>query len=451
MEELRKVSSIQLYQIWKNLSIGLLSIIAVITFSKILPFYLSPIISLLGAAGLYTYLYNSRLGGSTSCMLVPYSIFFCLISYSFITIVINVLYAWGIIIPPKEIVFFNDPYIPTLLMNPVSFVVVLVIYFRRHRLSICDGCKMHSGTPYDRGRLGRILNYESKLQLKNLMLLFGLLSVIIWFYYLRIYRNIDTNARDWYIFTWLTVIAYLIDEIYFIFRYYNLYLDLLENEEIITPTELNDMTAKTYLRFYVICDNNLYMHKTEDTAKSDLSVVYDTPFVTKRSVNGITMPEVKHIVSRMTGVKDGKLRFFFGRKLPDLERHSLLRYFYFVDESEEECPRMETKGSWMDFSLIKQLYSKKPEELSTIFVNDMSRLATIILTEKIFDEKGNRKSKIKTYQPSFDMNDIRNSNIDFQDDKWIKISMFNSDTPFFRLKKWYRGLFKSRSGSNSWG
>lgn len=161
MEDLRKVSSIQLYLFWKNLSVGLLSIIAIMAFSKLLPFYLSPIIALIGAAVLYTMLYNNKLGGNQSCMLVPYSIFFCLISYSFVTIILNVLYAWGIILPPRELVFFNDPYVPSLMMNPICFLTILVMYVRRNKLNICTDCQLHRGNAYERGKLGNILNYES--------------------------------------------------------------------------------------------------------------------------------------------------------------------------------------------------------------------------------------------------------------------------------------------------
>ena len=79
------------------------------------------------------------------------------------------------------------------------------------------------------------------------MLLFGLLSVTIWIYFLVFYIKINANARDWYLFTWLTVIAFLLDEVYFLFRYYNLYLDLKENDEIISEQEIDDMGADRHM------------------------------------------------------------------------------------------------------------------------------------------------------------------------------------------------------------
>ena len=49
--------------------------------------------------------------------------------------------------------------------------------------------------------------------------------------------------------------------------------------------------------------------------------------------------------------------------------------------------------------------------------------------------------KLKSYQPSFNLIDVRNSKLDFQDDKWINISMFNSDSPLFHIKRWWKRRF----------
>lgn len=452
MNDLNKVSSEQLFLLWKNLTIGLLTIVVMITFTKLLPYYLSPIISLLCAAGLYTLLYNHKYNESTSCMLVPYIVFFCLISYSFVTIILNILHVWGFIFLPGEFIFFSNPYVPSLLMCPICFIVVLVMYFRRNNLRVCAGCALNPREGYENGKLTHIMKYETTLQIKNLLILFGGLTVVIWSYYLLVYINININSRDWYIFTGLLIISFILDELYFIFRFYNLYLDLKENDEIITPEELSDMTAKTYLRFYVVCGNYMYVDNKTFDPKNPHRQLIDTPFFTKRSVNGITIPEVDRIIRRMSGVDDGELKFFFGRRMSDMTSHSILRYFYFLNGEIADYPQLNASGVWMDFDDIKKIYMKSPGRLSNITVTDITRLATIMLTEKIFDEDGFRKSKIKKYSPSFNLMEVRKSDIDFQDDKWIKISMFNSDTSLYRFKRWWRGLFgKKDNTSGSWG
>lgn len=446
MDKLRKVSSLDLYLLWKYMSIGLLVIIIVITFSRMLPEIFSPIVSLIGAAVLYTMLYNNRMSGQQRCMIVPYSIFICLIVATFVSIVLNVLFVWNLIKLPQEFIFLSKPYVPSLLLMPLFFVCMTVIYFRRHKLSVCVRCKMRNGDAYERGRTGSILNFETHFQLLNLVVLFGVTTAIIWSYYLGVFIKIGMNARDWYVFVWVVIILFVFDELYFIFRYYNLYLDLKENHEIINQEDLQEMSAKTYLRYYVVCGNNVYVDPHALLPGTPYREVIDTPFFTKRAVNGITLDEVRRTIVGMTGVDNGELRFFFGRRVPGTKNQSVLRYFYFLDGDISDYPHLKAQGEWMDYEIIKKIYSTSPSRLAAMSVADTTRLATIILTEKLYDSRGNRKLRLKHYTPTFNMLDVRKSELDFQDDKWIRISMFNADTPFFRLRRWWRGITGKSAG-----
>ena len=438
MDERNKVSSTQLFLLWKNLSLSLAVMLGVVVFTRFFPYFFAPVISLLGAAILYTIMYNVRMRNRGECVLMSYAVFYCLIFYTFVSIVINVLYAWGIIVVPGEFIFFNHPYLPVLTMMPVSFLTVLIMYFRRHNLQICKNCRTLQGTPSERGIFGYIMLNESSVQLKNLILLFGVISVVVWSYFLTIYIDINQNGRDVFIFGWISIICVILDEGYYALRYYNLYLDMQERNEIITPDELRDMTAKTYVRFYVVCGNKLYI----DTHSSDPTIpfreVTDTPFESRRTVNGVSEFQIKSMAEKMTG-HPGELRFFYGRKLHGMENQSILRYFYFIEpDADGNPPKLNSNGEWKDFDYLKRMYANEPGEMSRLFVTDLSRLAKIILTEKTFDEKGFRKSRIKSYTPTFSLKDVRASKLDFQDDKWIHISDFNSDTPFYRLKKMWR-------------
>ncbi|MDE7160329.1 MAG: hypothetical protein K2O24_05765 [Muribaculaceae bacterium] len=440
MEDRKKVNSYQLYMLWKNLALSLAIMIGVVVFTRWLPFFLAPAVALLGAVILYTMLFNHRSRQEMlSCILMPYTVFYCLLTYTFVSIIVNVLYAWGFIMVPGEFIFLNHPYLPNLYLMPLSFVVTSVIYFRRGHLRICDDCRSDSGSPVEKGIFGVILRHETAVQLKNLIFLFGILSVVLWIYYIFEYVNINQTNRDWYVFAWIAILAFFLDELYFAARFYNLYLDLKESDEIITPEELKDMTAKTYLRLYVICGNRIYIDNHSIDPTVPFKEVIDTPFETRRTVNGIPLSEVKNVAKKMTG-HDGELRFFFGRRLANMTNHSVLRYFYFIDD-EQNCPvKLNSEGKWIDFDEIQKLYATSRGDMSSLFISDMTRLATIILTEKTYDERGNRRSRLKTYKPSFSLKDVRDSDIDFQDDKWLKVSEFNAGTRFFRLKRWWRSI-----------
>lgn len=167
----------------------------------------------------------------------------------------------------------------------------------------------------------------------------------------------------------------------------------------------------------------------------------DTPFVTKRNVDGITTAEALEIIQRMTGVKGGELRFFFGREM-ELSKHRILRYFYFLDGDVGIYDNLDVDGDWVDFDEIKTIYSREPETMSRLLLIDLLRLVTVVLTQKLFDENGIRRLKLRSYQPLVSLSDVRENNYDFQDDKWIRISMYNSDSTGFQWRMWIMRLFR---------
>ncbi|MCH5228495.1 MAG: hypothetical protein J1F12_00690 [Muribaculaceae bacterium] len=443
MKDLGKINSNQIYGLWKNLTVCMIAVIATIVFSHILPYYLSPVIALLVASGMYMYIYNARFAKLKTCIVPSIAILYCIVIYAFFTIILNLMCIWGLFEMPHEFIFFTDPFIPSLILNPVSCVVLIVIYTQRRKLKVCQECRSNRSFGGIRGAAG-VLNSEAHIQLKNFIIMSGVLSLAVWAYYQFSYINVNLNGRDSYIFTWLTVIGVALDWIYFSWRYYNLYLDLQESHEIITPSELRDMTAKTYLRYYVVCGNYIYLNEHATDAYGGRGEVFDTPFFTRQTMNGMLDGDVKSVIEKMTGVKNGDLRFFYGRKSPYDDKHSLLRYFYFLDGDISEYPHLDVPGEWVSFDKVKYLYSNMPNKMAELAVYDITRLATIILTEKIFDENGFRKNGIKSYNPTFNLLEVRKSKLDFQDDKWIEISLFNSDTPLYKLKKWWRNRNQKR-------
>lgn len=161
-------------------------------------------------------------------------------------------------------------------------------------------------------------------------------------------------------------------------------------------------------------------------------------------MNGITIADVNDIIRRMLDINEGKLRFFFGRKSPDMARHNLLRYFYFLPGKPAEY-KMKLAGEWMPFADLMQVYNNTPANISRILLADLSRMTTIVLTQKIFDENGVRRIKAKSYKPTYDLVEVQEKEYDFQDDKWIRVSMFNSDAKGFYLRRWVRNIGRKQS------
>lgn len=447
MENLRKVNSMHLYSLWRNLAISLLCMGGAIAGARMLPFYMAPALSLFLCGVLYTMIWNSHTTSEPVSMLTVQMMLYSLLGYTFISVLFVVGYVFDLFKVPDELIFFNDPFLPSLILLPTAFVVTLYVIFFKETMPGYLATASRLGGSKEKGYFGFISNKEISLQLKNLAVLFAVLTAIVWWYYLSVYVNINQNGRDSYVFIWIIIALVLVDEFYFMMRYYNLYLDLQEHNEIITPEELRDITARTYLRYYVICGEYVYIDRHAFDRLNQVEDVFDTPFITKKTVNGVPTSEARNIVESMTGKKDGELRFFFGRHLAGVDNHSLLRYFYFLDGDIKDHVDMGAKGEWMHFDEIKKIYNESPLKIATNALNDLSRLSTIILTEKTYDEEGNRKNKIRSYKSNLTLSDVRNSNLDFQDDKWIRIANFNSDTTFFKLKKFLREATGRRSGT----
>ncbi len=428
----------QLYYLWRNLAISLLCVGVVMGGAHVLPYFMAPALSLFLCGMLYTMIWNNSVSDNKGCMVVVETMFYSLLIYTFISILLVVIQVLDLYHFPNEIIFFNDPYLPSLILLPTTLCVSLYALFFKKFMPAYKQFRSQYGGERERGYFGLISNRETNFQLKNMVGLFAVLTCIVWYYYLNVYVSVNQNGRDWYVFLWIVVISVLLDEVFFMMRYYNLYLDLQEHNEIITPEELRDITAHTYLRFYVICGEYVYVDRDAFDRLNQKKGVLDTPFITKRTVNGIPTTEVKNIVERMTGKPGGELKFFFGRHLAGVDKHSLLRYFYFLDGDISDYQDMPEKGEWMHFDDIKRVYNTNPLGMSTNGLNDLTRLSTIILTERTYDEDGYRKNKIKSYKGSLTLADVRKTKLDLQDDKWLHIADFNSDTKFFKLKKLLR-------------
>lgn len=437
LKELNKVNSRHVYMLWRNFALALITLFCTVLLTRLLPPIFAPIISTIACAILYVTIYNNAFSDSESCIVVPYMMFIVILAYTILTVLLNLLNIWGIVDIPSAMVFFDGYFVPGLILGPCGVIVGIIIYIRRHRLSICSECRLSNGAPIERGQTGLIFSRESTSQIKNLIAVFTIISCLCWGYYFFLFSDVSLTSRDIFVFSWTALVVYLVDVLIFGMRYYNLYLDLKENDEIVSPAELENISARTYLRFYVICGDSIYLYKRESMElRDEFRTVLDTPFFTRKMVSGIPEREVKTMIEEATGIKGGKLKFFFGRRVSDSGKHRMLRYFYFLPESLEECPaQLKRNGEWLSSERFKTIYNTRPLYLSSTLLSDMTRLATILITSKTFDENGERRTRLMQYRPSFNFSELRNSDIDFHGDLWLRVANNNADHRFFRFKK----------------
>lgn len=446
-KDFKKVNTEQIFMMWRNVAISCLALIVLHVMTMSLPAIFAPVVSTVCAGFLYFQIFSASSSRNEICPIFPYALFITVLSYTILLIALNLLDVWGIITLPVEMVFFDGVYLQSLLLAPTGLVTCTILYLRRHRLALCVSCKIQNGSPIERGRVGLIYSSEFALQLRNLIGLYTVITAAVWLYYWLEYFDASITSRDRFMFTGIALVVYLGDIFYFGMRYYNLYLDLKERDELVSPAELSQIGTRTYVRFYVISNDSVYLSAHSlDGLRDDDSDIIDTPFMIKRTMSGVQEYELKQYIEKQTGVRGGELRFFYGRKRADAAGRRVLRYFYFLPEELDDHPALDVDGEWISSEKLKTIYNNAPDRMAAALLADISRLATIIVTSKTYNDHGERRTKLVNYRPSFTLSELRRNDIDFQDDKWIRISIFNSDTAMFRLKRWwYRRMGRAYS------
>lgn len=441
-----KVNTEKIYLIWRNFAVSFVTLIILKLLTVLLTPIVAPILSTVAATVLYFIIFSATYKHRDSCVIVPYTMFIILLTYTVLLVTLNLLDVWGLFNLNKELVFFDVPFVPTLLMAPTGCLMSLYMLLRHHRLSICVNCKIDNGTMLERGRAGLIYNNESRFQLKNMALIFGMVTVVVWTYYLVAFFDASVSPRDRFIFSWVSITIYLMDTLYFAIRYYNLYLDLKDSDEIISPDSAAAQGVATGLRFYVICGDCLYLtgDVREGMALEDNADSMDTPFMFKRMGSNVGSHELQEIIEKQTGVKGGGLQFFYGRRRPDVQSYNVIRYFYFLPGSPEDYPQLGNRGEWLSCDKVKTLYNNTPHRFSFTFLADFQRLAIVMITKKTYTETGDRRSRLQQYRPSFTFQELRGTDADFHTDKWMRVAAFNASARFFRLKRWWKNHFTSR-------
>lgn len=454
MRDLQKVNLLQLYLFWKNLSIAVLLLIALLTASA----WTHSIYAIFTAIGsafiIYWRIYANKTSHHPTYMLVSYALMLSIIIFTVIQMAVSLIQAWHIYEFSEHFSIFKGPRtLSILILAPVCFVTLSVVYLRRKKLHryLDDKFGVNSDV-FLKGKLGAILTRESRIQVFNLLIIFGLLSVINWTYYsFFFYKDAVLTMKDIYIFYWVNVCGLVFFLLYLLVHNYNMDLDLRQSGNLLTPEEVSNLTHKNYFRYFVVCENHLFVSYECEDPDYTAHKVLDTPFFQSRTGRMISEPEIKNMIAKATGVNNGELRFLFSFPAPGLNNHHVSRYFYFLSGQLTDYPQLdESKGEWMTMNRLQEINRKRPHALSSYLLADTNRLLTIMQTKKMYDEHGNRRYKIKSYMPPFRLEDIRTSDTDFQSNKWLDIATFNCDKPFFRLRRLLHTLRRGAKNVKAW-
>lgn len=354
-----------------------------------------------------------------------------------IMLIINFLFSSGHIYKfyDEGAINIEIPFIDILIISPCALLFSLIPVLRGPNDPFCLNCARRYGTSCERGFLGYLYKREGYVQMLLLAWLSGVETVYAWVYYFCFYINVNINKPDIFFFLVIPAIFYVASLVYMGLRYLSLLI--YYSREMVGLARQKG--AITQLRFLVICDNSMFL-ATADPGLANARL--DTPFsLTMRFKSKFPLEEVTEDFMNVSHVEDAKMRYVYTSESGNLDG-TIEHYLAAVEKEDMIDASLYPDGKWYTFYQIKQLLNSG--ELAPLLQSEVLRIYTIAMARKTYDENGKRLYKIKNYRPTFQLSQVPDMDVDFNNSRWLFISANNEDRRFFRWRKIMNKIFYGR-------
>lgn len=106
-------------------------------------------------------------------------------------------------------------------------------------------------------------------------------------------------------------------------------------------------------------------------------------------------------------------------------------YLCFVDKRVDVA-----NAAWFGREAVERKYGN---ELARLLCAELHRIYTVMQTSKVYDLSGKKLVELEGYKPKFAFRELRTTDVDFNDSRWMLLSRFNKDLTFFALRRaWYQ-------------
>lgn len=378
---------------------------------------------------LFCYVRVNKRNNKRGCYLIPYVIARVLLYYT----IISVAMLFVILSSGGFDVFFDEHFkvaqvlfFPILILAPLLAVNAFVMLRGRHRCLFCTICWIANGFPSERGYVCPFLSKEVLRVLRQVGYIGILLTVCGWGYFLTFYNTANISTYDSLIFVGLPVIMWLLHSAALGVRC--LTIVLFQNSLM---TETLFVVGKSYYRYLIVAENHILLKKRDDSK-------FDTPL--SLYVNYNQRPEDDEVlgVAESNGVHadDARVLYF---NYDDAYRCNMAHCILFFDHKED----VNMEGEWIDARQLEHLFAFK--RLSKILRNELFRIKTTIFALKAYNADGTRKLDVKNFYPKFELSDIRNEKVDFNNYKTIITSFVNDDNKLNKLKYIWFKIFEGQA------
>lgn len=433
MDKRRTANGYGIFSLWFNWVMAVGALCLIIFLSPLVSKLWLPLVAFLVERMLFALVRRNREARVPVCYLIPFVVTRTLFWSATIMVVINVLHNWAMdeIFEP-ELLNSEIPFISTLIISPVTFVMSAVALRKGARFSYCADCRMRHGTAAERGFLGRIFSQEGFYQMRMLFWLSGLLTLSGWLYYSFFYINVNLNASDKFFFVWMPIVLYLLSFLYLGARYVSLWTYYCQNVEGSAMRH----GSSTLLRYIVMCGDYMFLNvpdTTKDLKPGEERI--DTPahiYIPYRS--RMSEYDAEFYFKGFSEIQDCAIRFMYLN--PNFDTDCNIYHYAVIVDDKAIVEQSRLEGEWFTMPQIERMLNAN--KMAPVLGAEINRLYTMTMAWKTYDRTGRRLYNIKNYKPTFRLRDFKNWDIDLNDPVWLYVSLNNEDMPFYRLRRFWR-------------
>lgn len=371
------------------------------------------------------------------CYLMPFVINRVLFWSGVTMLALNFSYSSGLIhrlFAPEML----NPQIPFLVMLIVSPIAVVVCRWTRiygDKFPFCLQCKSRNGTPPERGFLGNLFSQEGRYQVRLCYVCSLAFTIVGWLYWGFLYVNVSISRPDTFVLFIAPTLVYIAAAIFMAIRYlglWNYYSEHLDN------TSAND-DPLTRLRFIIAHGGRILLTVRAAEALTPEQQRLDTPAsVVLGPRERITPFDALQAFRDVTGVShlgDTDLRLMYVNDAGNTDG-TTYHYLCLADDATAQALNESLpEAKWYSLAEIDRIYRQR--QLNSLLGSELHRLHTVTMAWKTYDRNGRRRYKIKSYRPTFRLEDIAKWTVDYNDPEWLYVSNVNQDRPFWRIRRFW--------------
>lgn len=377
-----------------------------------------PIFSLVMSLVLFCYVRHERDKSIQRCAVFPYiaaRILLVFTMFSAIVAAVSIASGHSLGGPLLEALRSHT----SLYLSLFSLVIMKLMYPKMWNTVFCSDCLLRHGMPQERNCLGHTYVKENGYLVQRQQRLFaGIFLLTVSFRMLEAFFSFSPFVvRSAYVYLPLSLIV--VDAVVVRSRYF--VVGRLKEQK---DREIMPFGGRFKLVRVLVFDNDGVLLAGIDGGKDTPVSCYE-PYSEPLSV-GTARRLADNAVD---GPKT--VRFCYST-LDPINCRSIEHYLCFIDNRGEK----KVKGEWVDRDSLERMYDAG---MGHLLRAEMFRIYTVMRTSKMFDIDGKKKIDLKGYVPKFNFSELRTTDVDFNDVRWLLLSKFNKDLMFYSLRKaWYQ-------------